>query len=400
MKKKVVWICVFANEEVKNILESENNFVAAPWISELIDIFRNRDDIDLSIISPNYYNNEYKEFALGNINIYLYKYKPAFLPHRAYNLTLNYKTATRSVLKIIDKLNPDLIHLHGSENPFYGASVLQLIDKFPTLVSIQGFVSLSSNPKNVISQYVRWNRMRFERKINSKASYFVLSSTNDKKNLKRTKEAAKIFINYYPTIVPEVTSSDVINKKYDIVYYARVTKNKGIEDIIKAMHVLKETNPLISAIIIGGGSESYIKYIKELILSLGLTNNINFAGFQKTQQDVFKLAVQAKIYVLPTHFDGVPGSIRESMFMRIPVVANAVGGIPSLNDEKECITLVENQNISDLVAKIKLVLNDAERTEQLIQNGYELIMDKYDNEKIYQNFINIYNDILLIEHKQ
>ncbi|GHC58429.1 glycosyltransferase family 4 protein [Ulvibacter litoralis] len=400
MKKKVVWICSFANEEVKNILESEKDIDAAPWISELIGIFRNREDIDLSIISPNYFNNEYKEFTLGNINIYLYKYKPSFLPHRAYNLTLNYKIATKSVLKIMGELNPDLIHLHGSENPFYGASALKLINKFPTLVSIQGFVSLSSKPKNIISQYVRWNRMRFERKINSKASYFVLSSTNDKKNLKGTNTKAKIYINYYPTIVPEVSSSDFIDKKYDIVYYARVTKNKGIEDLINAMHILKETNPSISAIIIGGGSETYIGYIKELIVSLGLTNNINFAGFQKTQQDVFRLAIQAKIYVLPTHFDGVPGSIRESMFMRIPVVANAVGGIPSLNDEKECITLVENQNISDLVEKIKLVLNDRKRTEKLVQNGFELIMDKYDNEKIYQNFINIYKDILRIEHKQ
>lgn len=397
MKKKIVWICFFANEEVKSVLKSEKDFFAAPWISELIRIFRYRDDIDLSIISPNYYNNKYKEFKLGAIKIYLYKYKNSLLPHKAYNLTLNYNKATQSVHNIVHKLNPDLIHLHGSENPFYGASILELMKTFPTLVSIQGIVSLSSKPKNIVSQYIRWNRIRFEKKINSKASYFVLSSTNDKKNLKGIKKSAKIYINYYPTIVPEVSSLDFEDKKYDIVYYARVTKNKGIEDLIKAMHILKETNPLISAIIIGGGSDSYTNYIHQLIVSLGLKDNINFAGFQKTQQDVFKLAIQAKVYVLPTHFDGVPGSIRESMYMRIPVVANAVGGIPSLNDDRECVTLVENQNINDLVAKIKLVLIDENRTKRLVQNGFELIMDKYDNEKIYQNFINIYKDIIRIE---
>jgi glycosyltransferase involved in cell wall biosynthesis len=399
MKKKVVWICAFANDEVKNILQSEKDFVAAPWISELIGLFRNRTDIDLCIISPNYFNNKHEEFKLGNIKICLYQYRYSFLPHKAYNLTFNYNIATRSVLKIVHKLNPDLIHLHGSENPFYGASLLKLIDKFPTLVSIQGFISLSGKPKNVISQYIRWNRIRFEQKINSKASFFVLSSTNDVNNLKGIKADAKIFINYYPTIVPEVTSSDCMIKNYDIVYYARLDRNKGIEDLIRAMHILKETNPLINAILIGWGSDDYINYIKELIVSLDLKDNIKFAGFQKTQQDVFKLAVQAKVYVLPTHFDGVPGSIRESMYMRIPVVANAVGGIPSLNNDKECVTLVESQNIVELAEKIKLVLNDEVRTQQLVQNGYELILDKYDNEKIYQNFINIYKDMLPIEHK-
>tara|TARA_R110002049_G_scaffold190301_1_gene358948 strand:+ start:3121 stop:4335 length:1215 start_codon:yes stop_codon:yes gene_type:complete len=397
MTKKIVWICVFANEEVKNILQSKRDFIAAPWISELIELFRNRKDVDLTIISPNYFNNEHKEFSLGNIKIYLYQYKPSLLPHRAYNLTLNYNKATSSVVKIVKNIEPDLIHLHGSENPFYGASILKLIDKFPTLVSIQGFVSLSGRPKNLISRYIRWNRIRFENKINAKAFYFVLSSTNDIENLNRKDRKTKVYINYYPTIVPEVSSLEIDNKKYDIVYYARISKNKGIEDLIHAMHRIKTNNPSISAIIIGGGSESYINYIKELIASLDLTDNINFAGFQKTQQDVFKLAVQAKIYVLPTHFDGVPGSIRESMYMRIPVVANAVGGIPSLNDDKECITLVESRNIPQLVDKIELVLNDQERTTRLVQNAYELIMDKYDTEKIYQNFIDIYKDVLRIE---
>lgn len=114
---------------------------------------------------------------------------------------------------------------------------------------------------------------------------------------------------------------------------------------------------------------------------------------------MFKLAAQAKVYVLPTHFDGIPGSIREAMFMKIPVIANAVGGIPTFNREKECIALVEKENISELVHKIQLVLDNESYTQDLVNNAYNLITDKYDNAKIYTNVLNIYQDILQLTTK-
>ncbi|MDD5151735.1 MAG: glycosyltransferase, partial [Flavobacterium sp.] len=96
----------------------------------------------------------------------------------------------------------------------------------------------------------------------------------------------------------------------------------------------------------------------------------------------------------PTYFDGIPGSIRETMFMGIPVISYAVGGIPSLNETLECITLVEKQNITELVAKIELVLDDHERTNRLVENALKVITEKYDTGRIYDNLLSIYNDIL------
>ncbi len=136
-----------------------------------------------------------------------------------------------------------------------------------------------------------------------------------------------------------------------------------------------------------------------MIATYALEDNITFAGFQPTQQDVFKLAAQACVYVLPTHFDGIPGSIREAMFMKIPVVANAVGGIPSLNDERECVTLVEKDNISDLVEKILLVLNNKGRTQLVVENAFNLINDRFNNDKIYANLLSIYKDVLATHNK-
>lgn len=393
-KIKVVWICSFENEEVANLLNVKYSNPISPWITDLIELFRDRVDIELSILTPNYYSNKNAQVKVGRINIYLYRYRPFYLPYRAYNLVYNYSNTRKNISKIINLIKPDLIHLHGAENPLYGAGVISLIDKYPVLVTIQGFVSQSTKPKNILNQYVRWNRIRYERIINSNAKFFTHSTKDDLKSLKYFNKSALAFEQPYPTKQPDLNLISVSKKDYDLVYYARITKDKGIEDFIKAVQILKANRPNISAIIIGGGAKGYVITVKALINKLGLSDNINFAGFQPTQQDVFRLATKAKVYVLPTYFDVLPGSIRECMFLKIPVVAYAVGGIPNLNDEKKCITLAEKGNIKNLVEKIELVLDNDSYSHELIENAYSVITDKYDNAKIYDSIIGIYKNIL------
>lgn len=395
-KMKVIWLCSFENDEVAQLAGFKSGTLCSPWINELISLFRNKNDINLSIIAPNYFNNKYQYFKLNNIDLHLFKYRPFFLPKRAYNLNYNFNLTQKSVGKIIERIKPDLIHLHGSENPLYSTGVIPLIKKYPVLVTIQGFICLSSKPSNFIKQYIRWNRIRIEKVINSKASFFTIASDDVLNTLNTFNSNAKIYRDHYPTTKPEILATDFPNKTYDIVYYARISKDKGIEDLLDALRIIRNSRPTIKAIIIGNGNETYIKYIQEKIIEFNLTENIAYVGFLPLQQDVYKLATQSRLYVLPTHFDGLPGSLREAMFMKLPVVAYAVGGIPSFNFEKECITLVEKRNIIELVEKIKLVLDDTERTNRLVENAYELITNKYDNNKIYKNILSIYNDILSI----
>lgn len=393
-KKKIVWLCHVANREIGDLLGSKKNTFASPWITELIDLFRTRQDIELLIISPNYYENTFKHFPLDNIQVYLYQYRPWYLPFKAYNLSYNYKIAGTSILQIIADLKPDLIHLHGAENPHYSIAALPLIPKYPVLITLQGFVFLSSKKRNPISNYIRWNRIRIEKKINTRGKYFTVATDDVVKNLKMFNENANYFYDHYPTTKPKTTAEDFAQKKYDIVYFARISRDKGIEDLIEAVKILKIKLPYIKVIVIGGGNANYVRSLKMKIEKEDLNHAIHFAGFLPTQEDVFKLASQARVSVLPTYFDGIPGSIREAMAMKIPVVAYAVGGIPSLNDDKECLTLVERRNILQLVEKIELVLNDGVRTNKIVENAFDMVNNKYDNDKIYQNLITIYNKIL------
>ncbi|AEE20748.1 glycosyltransferase family 4 protein [Dokdonia sp. 4H-3-7-5] len=391
-KIKIIWLCSFTSSELQSKLSYSYHPVVSPWISDLIELFRHREDIELTIISPNYYTNNFAKTNIGNIKIILYKYRSDYLPAKYYNLKFNFRKVQKRVNKLIKGIAPHLIHLHGSENPLYAVGVLR-IKSIPILITVQGFVHLSRKPRNILKNYVRWNRIRIENKINSEALYFTNASQDVYNILRIINKNAKIYSSHYPTKKPKVKVGDtpVI---YDLVYYARITKDKGIEDFIDAIALLKFKNPRIQAIIIGGGSNEYVLYIKNKISSLGLDEAIVFAGYQETQEDVFRLAISARLYVLPTHFDGLPGSLREAMFMRLPIVANAVGGIPELNRIKECVVLSKNGDVNDLANKIELVLSNKDRRDTLIENAYELITSIYDNSKIPKTYLDIYQAIL------
>lgn len=196
------------------------------------------------------------------------------------------------------------------------------------------------------------------------------------------------------TRFPEITTCS-FEKRWDIVYYARVTKMKGIEDLLASIALLFKENICLKTLIIGHCEEKYLIQLKEKIDTYGIGEFIFFKGFIKDIHDVHLLACQSKVLVLPTYNDGFNNTIREAMCMRLPVIANNVGGIPIANLHNECITLTKVGDIDDLASKIKQVLNDEERTKRLVENSYNEMMTYYHPKNIYGFLLDIFDKVIM-----
>ena len=201
----------------------------------------------------------------------------------------------------------------------------------------------------------------------------------------------------FPVKLPNIDAS-IVKKEYDIVFWGRVTVDKGVEDLINAVYIFKKKRPNISCLILGGGSEEYRSKLDALVSEKELDSNICFGGFQKTNEELFSNASKAKVYVLPTHYDALPGSIRESMYMKLPVVSYPVGDIPQLNKNKECVLLAKYLDIEDLASKISQLLDDEIMRNRLIANSYSLV-SRMNDTSIAKQFMDIYG-CLLIGDKQ
>jgi len=397
--KKIVWLCHYVNSEIGEIIghkDISNNI--APWITDMVKLFENKEDVQIYIISPNYYNNKNINLTRNGVNYCFYKYT-SFDIGIVYNqivmLLTNYSHQKRNIATILKRIQPDLIHLFGSENTSYSVGFNKLKSEYRSLITIQGFVSSAATKRNIFKLIVQKERVKYERLINSFCNYYA-NGTQDAIDVlkKRFNSKAAVFNFQLPTYENIDIEIGDIKKKYDIVFFARVTEAKGIEDLLNAVAILKAKIGDISLVVVGGATKSYSDFLLKKCKMLNIEKNVTYAGFQETQSKAHEIVASAKVFVLPTHFDGMPGSLRETMKLGVPIIANNVGGIPELNSEKECVKLVPKKNIQQLADTIFEVLNNKNLYDKLLNNSIELINTKFSNQNIYNNVIDIYDKVI------
>lgn len=391
----VVWLCHFSNQEIKEYFNTPEVKEFAPWINILIELFKTRTEIDLHIVAPNVFTNTDSYFEKDGINYYFYKSTPIPNSNKYFRkihslLQFEYYTdyfwIKYKIKQIVNTIKPDIIHLHGAENPYYSAGILPLFNKYRILTTIQGFVRNSSQRSVYINK-----RVTIEELILKSSSHIGVRTEEMSKIALQLNPNATLHFHNYPIQYPKVVKTNIgHNESVDCIFFARITKDKGIEDLLKAISLVKEKNITVSLSVIGGVSRSYLLFLEKMCFELNILENVSFLGFFKTQEDIFKYAIQAKICVLPTYHDIIPGTIIESMLMKLPVIAYAVGGIPELNRNEETVILVEKLNIEELAAKILLSINNANLRIALAEKAYNNARDRFDNNKAVNDIVNAY----------
>lgn len=214
---------------------------------------------------------------------------------------------------------------------------------------------------------------------------------NVAKDIKAFNPNINLFWNTYPKKKMEPIEST--NKKYDFVFFARVTKDKGIVDLLKAFAIIKTKKPDITLCVIGGGNT---EPFKSLAIELGVEKNITWAGFLPTQDDVHQIASQAKISVLPTYHDIISGTILESLFLKIPIVAYNVGSIHEVNEKEEIISLVDKLDIETLAKEMKYLLDNPDIRKDRAEKGYQRAYEMFahSDEEIRKSLLNAYQIVI------
>ena len=152
------------------------------------------------------------------------------------------------------------------------------------------------------------------------------------------------------------------HKKDYIVYFGRISYEKGLDTLIGAFQQL---NPPIELYIIGRSYDGEEERLKQLI-GPQTRDRIHFLGFQ-SGQTLNQWIVEALFSVVPSRwYDNAPLSIYESFLNGTPVLASRIGGIPEQVQEGVTGQLFEPDSCDDLARKMDLMLADK---DQLLQMG-------------------------------
>jgi glycosyltransferase involved in cell wall biosynthesis len=115
-------------------------------------------------------------------------------------------------------------------------------------------------------------------------------------------------------------SNDTNEKIINIVSAGRLVEVKGFDLLIKAIAI--NANSAIHLTLLGDGPLK--AELQSLATSLGLENQICFAGYQKNP---FAFIARADAYVLSSRMEGFPNVVLEALACGTPVIATpALGG--------------------------------------------------------------------------
>lgn len=141
------------------------------------------------------------------------------------------------------------------------------------------------------------------------------------------------------------------NDHINILYVGRLTKIKGVHNLIKALAKLKDQYSF-SLNIVGDGVER--DYLEKLVRQLQIEDRIVFHGQVSDAASYFE---KAHIFVYPSICEEVFGiSIVEAMAYGLIVIAGRVGGIPEIVNEGVNGYLFEKDSSSDLERVLNIVI--------------------------------------------
>ena len=105
-------------------------------------------------------------------------------------------------------------------------------------------------------------------------------------------------------------------------------------------------------------------------------NNITFLG-KIDYDEVMKLCVKTDIFVHPSMYpEGLPTSILEAGIMKCAVIATDRGGTCEVITSDD-IGLIVEENVEDLIKKLRYLLDNPKKVDKLKENIHKRIMESF-----------------------
>ena len=142
------------------------------------------------------------------------------------------------------------------------------------------------------------------------------------------------------------------------------------------------------------GRDSYEKGI-DILKEIETKINAKVVYCTNTKwNDAMENLKASSILVIPSRMESIPQVIKEAFYLKIPIIATNVGGIPELITNNETGILIPPNNPEILQSSINELLLDYKTSKKLIENGYEFVINNLTWEILLPKYVKFYEDLI------
>ena len=96
------------------------------------------------------------------------------------------------------------------------------------------------------------------------------------------------------------------------------------------------------------------------------------------------------ILIVPSRMESIPQVIKEAFYLKIPVIATNVGGIPEIIENKKTGILIPSENSNKMIEEINNLLKTPSLIHELTQNAFNFINENFTWDVLIDKYIQLY----------
>jgi glycosyltransferase involved in cell wall biosynthesis len=177
------------------------------------------------------------------------------------------------------------------------------------------------------------------------------------------------------------------NRGKYVLFVGRMDYRKGLFDLIECVRYVAEENPRALFVLAGSGPLKHQVSIRAA--KMGIEKNLLFTGYVSKHQ-LIELYQNASVFVLPSHYEGLPTVMLEAMACGVPVVATSIGGQIDVISDKSNGFLVPVGSTEDMARPILRLLSDKDLAGRMGKAARETIERGYTWDKISEKVLDCY----------
>jgi glycosyltransferase involved in cell wall biosynthesis len=175
---------------------------------------------------------------------------------------------------------------------------------------------------------------------------------------------------------------------------SRLTRLKGLENLVEAAAILKSSHPDARFVIVGETAPhdtGYLTVLKRLAVEQGVGDRVIFTGIRS---DVPALLAGVDVSVMPSLNEALSNVVLESMAAGAATVATRVGGTPEALVDGVSGLLVQPGDSRGLAAAIARLLDDRNMATRLGLSARQVIADRFSVDRMVTSTEQLYLELL------
>lgn len=174
---------------------------------------------------------------------------------------------------------------------------------------------------------------------------------------------------YIPNSIDNIPDLSSKLEKPNIISIGRLSKEKGMDDIIRVFALLHTNKTECSLTIVGDGEER--KNLEQLVKTLGIDSVVSFVGYQSSNK-IQEYLFESSLLVMGSHTESFGIVILESFACGVPAIAfDSAQGACDLIKHGINGYLIKHRDLKEMAAQIQYLLSDYNKLKNLGKHAKE-----------------------------